>query len=384
MSVYVLVSGDFTTWGGMDRANYGLAWHLAEDMGAEVHLVSYAVSPPLRQHRRVVWHRVPKPLNRYALAEQLLAWQGRRVAAALVAQQARVIVNGGNCSWPDVNWIHTVHAAWNNRAATAPVLFRVRTAWLKYRARQAERRGLHTAGLILTNSQSARQQVIDHVGLPPERVHAVYYGVDPEVFRPATPAERMAARQCFELPETRPLVVFIGALGHDRNKGFDVLFDAWQALCQDASWDVDLVAVGGGAEVELWRTRSIALGLEGRIRMLGFTRQIANILAAADALVSPTHYDAYGLGVHEALCCGLPAFVTCSSGVAERYPETLDDLLLSNPPDANELAQQLRRWRSDMPAYRARIAPFSATLRQRTWYDMSRDIATLVDSSSPV
>ena len=384
MSVYVLVSGDFTTWGGMDRANYGLAWHLAEDMGAEVHLVGYAVSTPLRQHRRVVWHPVPKPLNRYALAEQLLAWQGRRVAAALVKRKARVIVNGGNCAWPDVNWIHAVHAAWDNRAATAPLLFRIRAAWLKYRARRAERRGLHTAGLILANSQRARQQVIDHMGVPPEHVHTVYYGIDSELFRPASPAERMEIRQRLGLPEARPIAVFIGALGYDRNKGFDVLFAAWQALCQDPAWDADLVVVGGGAEVELWRTRSTTLGLSERIRVLGFTKHIPDILTATDALVSPTHYDAYGLGVHEALCCGLPAFVTHSAGVAERYPDNLNDLLLSNPPTADDLVQRLQRWRADMPQYRARIAPFSAMLRQRTWYDMSKDIATLVESSAPV
>ena len=25
---------------------------------------------------------------------------------------ARVVVNGGNCAWPDINWVHAVHAAW--------------------------------------------------------------------------------------------------------------------------------------------------------------------------------------------------------------------------------------------------------------------------------
>ena len=40
---WILVSGDFTTWGGMDRANYELAWHLAEREGVETHLVSHFV-----------------------------------------------------------------------------------------------------------------------------------------------------------------------------------------------------------------------------------------------------------------------------------------------------------------------------------------------------
>ena len=47
---YVIVAGDFTPWGGMDRPNYELAWYLAEHHGAEVHLVSHRVASPLSDH----------------------------------------------------------------------------------------------------------------------------------------------------------------------------------------------------------------------------------------------------------------------------------------------------------------------------------------------
>jgi len=39
-------------------------------------------------------------------------------------------------------------------------------------------------------------------------------------------------------------------------------------------------------------------------------------------------------GVHEALCCGLPAIVSASAGVAERYPADRLGLLLANSDDA--------------------------------------------------
>jgi glycosyltransferase involved in cell wall biosynthesis len=118
--------------------------------------------------------------------------------------------------------------------------------------------------------------------------------------------------------------------------------------------------------------------LSERVRLMGFTKHVRNVLTAADALVSPTHYDAYGLGVHEALCCGLPAFVTRSAGVAERYPDELADLLLDDPPKAEDLVLRLQRWRADMTGYRARVADFSQLLRQRRWTDMSREIVELI------
>jgi glycosyltransferase involved in cell wall biosynthesis len=114
--------------------------------------------------------------------------------------------------------------------------------------------------------------MVNSFGIPSERVHVVYLEIDPAVFRPFTEEERKAARQRLTWPATRPVVVFIGALGHDRNKGFDVLFGAWKQLCKDSAWDVDLAAAGGGAEVPFWRRQAEEAGLGNRIHILGFTR----------------------------------------------------------------------------------------------------------------
>jgi glycosyltransferase involved in cell wall biosynthesis len=94
-------------------------------------------------------------------------------------------------------------------------------------------------------------------------------------------------------------------------------------------------------------------------------------------LVSPTRYEPYGLNVHEALCCGLPALVSASAGVAERYPAALGEWLLPDPDDAADLAARLRAWRSDPQAYRARVAPLSEVLRARSWSQCAAEIVAL-------
>ena len=162
----------------------------------------------------------------------------------------------------------------------------------------------------------------------PERVRTIYYGIDPEQFRPASAAERIDARRKLILPVDRPVVAFIGALGQDRRKGFDVLFDAW---CQCSSRSIGTQALssqGTGPELPYWKRRVAELGMENDIRVLGFTKEISTLLAAADLLVSPTRFEPYGQGVHEAICCGLPVFVTRCAGIAERFPAELHDLLL--------------------------------------------------------
>ncbi|MEP7339467.1 MAG: glycosyltransferase family 4 protein, partial [Acidobacteriota bacterium] len=246
-------------------------------------------------------------------------------------------------------------------------------------ARHNELAALAMARVVITNSESARQQVIEKLGLPPNRVRAIYYGADACAFRPPTPEEKQRARRHFQWSADQPLAIFIGALGHDRNKGFDLLFAAWEQLCQQGKWDVNLVAFGGGAEVELWREQASQKGLASRVKMMGFSKEIATALTGADILISPSHYEAYGLGVQEALCCGLPALVTRTAGVAEHYPPELHNLLLNDPPQVEDLVTRLRQWRGNMAEERCRVAQLSRTLRQRSWSDMAREIVEVID-----
>jgi glycosyltransferase involved in cell wall biosynthesis len=208
-------------------------------------------------------------------------------------------------------------------------------------------------------------------------VRTVYYGVDRERFRPPTPEERSAALTELGWSADRPRVAFIGGLG-DRRKGFDILFEAWQELRRaKKDWDAQLVVVGTGAELPAWRARASAAGLDDHVLFLGFRKDVPSVLAACDALAAPTRYEAYGLGVHEALCCGLPAFVSATSGIAERYPRELADLLLPADLSVSSLVEQLRAWRANPERLRGLVRPFSEQLRSRSWDDMADDLAAL-------
>jgi glycosyltransferase involved in cell wall biosynthesis len=140
------------------------------------------------------------------------------------------------------------------------------------------------------------------------------------------------------------------------------------------------VVVGAGPALEGWRHAAAALG--DSVEFLGFRADVPEVLRACDALLSPTRYEAYGLNVHEALCCGLPALVSRSAGVAERYPTELDDLLIPDPDDATDLAARLRRWRERNGHLSAVLAGFSARLRSWTWDHMAEQFTCSVLSTS--
>ncbi|MDE3174434.1 MAG: glycosyltransferase family 4 protein [Gemmatimonadota bacterium] len=354
----------------MDAANLRLADYLAR-AGADVRLVAHRVAPQLLARPGVVWQRVAKPLNSYRLGAPLLARAGARADAAGRAAGGRTIANGGNCATTDTNWVHYVHAAHRPEIAAGAARRRLE-AWTHRRAVGAERNALRRARFVIANSERTRRDVIERVGVDAARVRRVYYGADPSIHRPPDAAERAAARAALAWRDERPACVFVGALG-DRRKGFDTLFAAWERLCRDAAWDARLVVVGAGQELAAWRARVEGAGLADRIRFTGFISDVRAVLWAADAVVAPTRYEAYGLGVHEAVCCGLPAIVSEDAGVAERLGE-LDALRIRKPDDADDLAAALWRWRRGTDAWRDRAAPAAARLRAWTWDDMARQI----------
>ncbi len=377
MNPYLLVNGNFVSTNGMDMPNLALARFLA-NRDAEVHLAAYRVEEPLASHPRIVFHQVRKTANSDLLSAPALAREGRRWAETIATRNGSVVVNGGNCMWGDVNWVHFVHAAFQPVSGKGAL----RTVKDRYAHRAflaSEREALKQARIVIANSNRTRADIVERVGVPAERVHVVYYGIDPERYRPASPDERAKTRAVFEWPISKPMVAFVGALG-DRRKGFDTLFAAWETLCRDRNWTADLVVVGAGAELEKWKKRAAGAGLQSRIRFLGFREDVPTILAACDALVSPTRYEAYGQAVHEALCCGLPAIVSKTAGVAERFTPGMRELWISDPEAVDELVERLWNWHDNIDRYRDAAHSLSQDLRLQTWDHMAGKIVELVES----
>lgn len=373
---WLLATGDFTRLGGMDRANHALASYLARTNHA-VHLVAHRVAPDLASSAGVHVHHVARPGGAHLLGAPLLAHRTKQQLRAL-GRDGRALMNGGNGALGVPTWIHYLHAAYEPDVA-ATIRTRISaSAGRRYYLRR-ERAALRKAPLVICNSERTAEDVRRFYRVPESRLRVVYYGSDAVAFGPATAEERQQAKR--ELGTNgRLAAVFIGALG-DRRKGFDVVFDAWRRLSVDPAWDVDLLVAGEGGEAGAWSARATQAGLSNRVKFLGLRRDVPLVLAAADVLVHPARYEAYGLGVHEAVCRGVPSIVTAIAGVTERFPPTLGSLIVSDPPRADALATTLRAWRTGADTWRARVAPVGAALRSRSWDDMSAEIVARVEEA---
>ena len=146
----------------------------------------------------------------------------------------------------------------------------------------------------------------------------------------------------------RPVVLAVGRLAEQ--KGFGVLLaaaGAWQQ--RDPR---PLVAIAG--EGPLAGELAAAAQRHGTdVRFLGARRDVPALLAAADVVVVPSHWEARALIVQEALVAGRPVVASRVGGIPELTGE--DAALLVPAGDAGALSAAVQAVLDD-PALAARLA----------------------------
>ena len=360
----------------MDRMNLALAEHLLAE-GRDVHLVGHDIDASVRVRRGVHVHRVLR-LGAVAAGELLLDREGRRVASRVRAHAAsvRVVVNGGNCREPDVNWVHAVHQAWPDGGAATPLRGRLTEAIQRRWFRRRERRAIGAARVVIANSARTRRDLIDRLGVTEGRIHVIPPGAD-AAWRPPLPEEQREARLRLEVRGSS--VLFVGALGADDNKGFGPLLAAWTELCADPGWRATLLVAGAGPLLAHWKRVAEERGVAHRVRFLDFVADVAMPFAASDLMINASRYEAYGLAAAEAFCRGVPALVPENAGIAANLGSECSGLIMRGPVTPTALAEALRRWRAEPERWRAAAAEAGRKLRQYTVDDMASAIVAAAE-----
>jgi glycosyltransferase involved in cell wall biosynthesis len=178
--------------------------------------------------------------------------------------------------------------------------------------RRAHEGSARRAAAVVVPSQFVRRSVIERLGIAPERVHAIPWGVDHERFTPG--AEK---REGFLFYPGRPWP----------HKNHERLFAALALLRRERP-ELELVLTGGGHE-----GRPVPEG----VRVLGLVSagELVSLYRRAACLVFPSLYEGFGLPPLEAMACGCPV---ASSNVAA-LPEAVGDAAaLFEPTDPEDIA----------------------------------------------
>lgn len=137
-------------------------------------------------------------------------------------------------------------------------------------------------------------------GWPEDRAHYVPNFVAAD---PGTPLPRTR----LDIPEGAQLLLAAGRL--HRNKAFDILMKAMKEADE-----VYLALAGDGPEARALDSLARELGVDGRVRFLGWRNDIADLMATADMLVCPSRIEPLGNVVIEAWARNLPVIAAASEG----------------------------------------------------------------------
>ena len=342
--------------GGIERATAGLLGGLVEH-GDAVHLLSPGSDPrvPGVTHHRLTLPASPPPLRPLVLAAAVRL-KRRRGAWDIVQSHERTLGQdvyraGEGC-----------HRAW--------LMARGRRGRGAYNAvvLALERRVFATTPQIVAIARAGKAEIEQLYGVPAVRVHVVYNGVDLVRFRPATSAERTAARTEGDVAHDAPALLFVGS-GFER-KGLATAIDALARLPGDAR----LLVIGKG-DVRPFQSQAERLGVGKRIAWLGTRPDVERWYGAADVVVLPTTYEPFG-NVHlEALACGVPIVTTSRAGGAEIVREDCGGVVAPN--DAQAVAEAIERLGARsraavQAACRAAAEPFTYAAQVRGFHAIYR------------
>ena len=177
-----------------------------------------------------------------------------------------------------------------------------------------------TCDEVIATTPDQLDMIVKDCGAPAEQVHMIPPGYDDNRFFPVSAATRQAIRA--RLGFEGKVILAIGRLA--RNKGYDLLLDAFSVVAPRIPDAVLHLAVGGSEQnaneqrilAEL-QAQAVALGLSGRVKFTGFVADadLADHYRAADAFVLSSRYEPFGMTAIEAMACGTPTVVTIHGGL---------------------------------------------------------------------
>jgi glycosyltransferase involved in cell wall biosynthesis len=171
------------------------------------------------------------------------------------------------------------------------------------------------AHAVLTDSEAGKRDVVAHLHIPAERVHAVHLAADPRLKPVADPAELARVRGRYNLPDG-PFLLYLGGFDARKNvvrmiEAFAKMSEAERLRTGDSGLRTKLVIAGRLPDRDTAfapdpRPLVAALGLGDRVQFTGWVDEADKpaLYSLAVGAMFVSEYEGFGLPVLEAMGCG--------------------------------------------------------------------------------
>lgn len=203
---------------------------------------------------------------------------------------------------------------------------------------------LKHADYLIAVSENTKKELVNHVGIAPERIYVVTHGVN-KIFQRQASQQEVRSRLIDTYNLDRAYILYVGAIGIHKN--IMGILSAFRTLSNKTSHHLVLA----GPPDSAWNAahRFVAEhNMSDRVHFLGYVDQAGNNLIdlynGADLFVFPSFSEGWTSPPLEAMACGTPVITSnCSS-----LPETVANAAIQVDPDnLEELAHEMERVLSD-------------------------------------
>lgn len=205
---------------------------------------------------------------------------------------------------------------------------------------------------VIAVSDGVRDFLTRWEAVPCDKITVIANGVDDSAFRPATAAEKSAARRRFGLPPDAFVVGGMGRLAYEKN------FSALPELARRFAGMVFVVA-GSGPEDRALKELAARLGVAARVIFAGAVRDRPEFYHALDVFILPSLHEGLPMALLEAMASGVPVLASRLEGIAAAVEENGEGLLAA-AGNVEELSEKLSRL-AENPALRVELAAAART-----------------------
>ena len=321
--------------GGVRRVTAGLVNALSETAGThELILASTGLEVPTPGHRH---RRFPnKFINACSLAGiPYDAWFNTKADAIF---------------FPNLAWTGTPRRPYS--VVVHDLSFLIEPRWFNVKSRLWHKLArpitfLKKANLLFAVSEQTKKDLINVVGVNPDRITVIPLGIEPLPNLTLADASDASASA-----DASPYLLALG-LGNPR-KNADGVIQAWR-IARKTFPELKLILIGPGQHTP-------ETGIE--IHPSPTDSELSNLMQHASAFLYPSWYEGFGLPLHEAAFFGTP----CIASTAGSLPETPPTGTLFAPPHKPHL------WAAAIQTILKNPTGYKTQTQTRTWDEAAKMI----------
>ncbi len=202
-----------------------------------------------------------------------------------------------------------------------------------------EKTAFQHADRVIAVSRAMQADVQELYQVPPEKIHIIPNGIDPQEYSPTMNKELLTA---YGLDPEQPYIIFVGRI--TRQKGILHLVRAIPYLEQEAqillcASSPDTAELGQEMQTAVAEARSWSQNPVLWIQDSVPAQDLTSLYSQAAAFVCPSIYEPFGIVNLEAMSCATPVVASQVGGIPEIIDHGQDGYLVSFEPRSSQDAE---------------------------------------------